>query len=170
MPGPIDGDILRTTMRRVPSPVTVVTATGPDEMRGMTVGSFTSVSLKPPLVSFNVALDAQMHPLIMDAEHFVVHLLSDQQAALSTNFALPDRTGAEQFDGISYHLDAYGTPVLANVMAVFSCARYAAYAAGDHTLIVGKVVDITPGMVGDPLVYFDRHYRCLGETLSSPWS
>lgn len=170
MPGTIDGDILRATMRRVPSPVTVVTAAGPDEMRGMTVGSFTSVSLRPPLVSFNVALDAQMHPLIIAAEHFVVHLLSDEQAALSTNFALPDRSGAEQFAAISYHLNAHGTPILEGAMAIFHCERYAAYAAGDHTLIVGKVIDITPGAEGDPLVYFDRHYRRLGETLSSPWS
>ena len=155
------------TMRRVPSPVTVVTAAGPDERRGMTVGSFTSVSLDPPLVSFNVALDAQMHDLIADAKHFAVHILSDQQAQLSNNFAVPDRTGEEQFAAIPHRLDANGTPILEDALAVFFCTRYATYPAGDHTLVVGQVLDIEAGLDGSPLVYFDRSYRHLGDKVNS---
>ena len=162
MPRMIDGDKLRMTMRRVPSPVTIVTAAGPDEMRGITVGSFTSVSLDPPLVSFNVALDAQMYDLIVEAEHFVVHILSDRQAQLSTHFAVPDRSGEEQFAPFPYRLDANGTPILEDVLAVFFCAHYATYPAGDHTLVVGQVFDIAASVDGSPLVYFDRSYRRLG--------
>ena len=163
----IDGDKLRMAMRRVPSPVTVVTAAGPDEMRGMTVGSFTSVSLDPPLVSFNVALDAQMHGLITGVEHFVVHILSDRQAGLSNNFAIPDRSGQEQFASIPYSLDANGTPILGDALAIFFCTHHATYPAGDHTLVVGQVLDIAAGIEGSPLVYFDRSYRCLGEKVNS---
>ncbi len=163
----IDGDKLRVTMRRVPSPVTVVTAAGPDEMRGMTVGSFTSVSLDPPLISFNVALDAQMHDLITSVEHFVVHLLSDRQAPLSNNFAIPDRSGQEQFATIPYSLDANGTPILEDALAIFFCTHYANHPAGDHTLVVGQVLDIQAGVEGSPLVYFDRSYRRLGDKLDS---
>ncbi len=167
MPGTIDGDKLRMMMRRVPSPVTVVTAAGPDEMRGMTVGSFTSVSLDPPLVSFNVALDAQMHDLIVNVEHFAVHLLSEAQADLSNNFAIPDRSGADQFADISYRLDAHGTPVLEDTLFVFFCAHHAVHPAGDHSLLVGEVLDIAEGTEAMPLVYFDRSYRRLSDRIKS---
>ena len=167
MPGMIDGDKLRMMMRRVPSPVTVVTAAGPDEIRGMTVGSFTSVSLDPPLISFNVALDAQMHDLIVHVEHFAVHLLSDAQVDLSNNFALPDRSGAEQFASISYRRDAHGTPILEETLAVFYCTHYAVHPAGDHSLLVGRVIDIAAGVEAMPLVYFDRSYRHLSDKINS---
>ena len=167
MPGTIDGDKLRMMMRRVPSPVTVVTAAGPDEMRGMTVGSFTSVSLAPPLISFNVALDAQMHDLIVNVEHFAVHLLSEAQAGLSNNFAVPDRSGAEQFADISYCLDAHGTPILEDTLAVFYCAHHAVHPAGDHSLLVGEVLDIAAGNEAMPLIYFDRSYRRLSDQINA---
>ncbi len=159
----VDGEALRRAMRQVPSPVTVVTAAGQGGARGITIGSFTSVSLDPPLISFNVAHDAQTHDLIVGAERFAVHLLSDEQAHLSNHFALPDVTGAEQFAAMPYRRDPYGTPILDDVLAVFHCTRYAVYPAGDHSLLVGEVVAIEEGMAGQPLLYFDRAYHTVGE-------
>ena len=155
------------TMRRVPSSVAVVTAAGPDEMRGMTIGSFTSVSLDPPLISFNVALDAQMHDLIVEAEHFIIHLLSDEQADLSNNFAIPDRSGREQFADIAYSRDAHGVPVLEEALVIFFCAHYATHPAGDHALLVGEVLDIKAKDDGRPLVYYDRSYRSLSDSVKA---
>ncbi|MDX1548725.1 MAG: flavin reductase family protein [Rhodothermales bacterium] len=158
----IDGQALRQAMRRIPSPVTVVTAAGEGEVRGITIGSFTSVSLDPPLISFNVDQAAQMHPLIMQAERFAVHVLTEAQAHLSNHFAVKDRTGAEQFAAVPYRLDAHGTPILEDVLAVFHCTRYAVYPAGDHSLILGAVYRIEEGGAAGPILYFDRSYRRIG--------
>ena len=173
-PRPIDGEMLRTVMRRVPSPVTVVTAAGAEEMRGITIGSFTSVSLDPPLVSFNVAKEAQMHDVLLGAAHFVVHVLTDEQAHLSDHFAVPDVSGAEQFADVDYRLDeAHGTPVLDDVVARLDCTPYAFYEAGDHTIVVGEVTALDVNPTAGPVLYFDRRYCSVGEevkllTLFSP--
>ncbi len=150
-------------MRRVPSAVTVVTAAEAGTPHGVTIGSFTSASLNPPLISFNVGHEAQMHDLLVRADRFAVHLLSDAQAHLSEHFALPNRTGAEQFADLAYRLDAHGTPILAEVLTVFHCARYAVYPAGDHSLLVGEVLAVEEPAEGSPILYFDRTYRSVGK-------
>ena len=154
-------------MRQVPSPVTVVTVAGSEEMRGITIGSFTSVSLDPPLISFNVALDAQMHDLITQVDRFVVHVLSDEQAHLSNHFAIPDRRGAEQFADVSYRLNTHGIPILDDVLAVFHCILFAVHPAGDHSLVVGEVIEIEDGIAGRPLLYYNRAYRAVGTEVTA---
>lgn len=154
-------------MRRVASPVTVVTAGGPGPMRGITIGSFTSVSLEPPLISFNVQHDAQMHGVIMDCARFAVHILSEEQAYLSEHFAVPDRGGEEQFEGIAYHLDLHGTPILTGVLAILHCTPHGTLEAGDHTIIVGEVVALEEGVEGGPVLYYDRSYRGIGPEVQS---
>lgn len=164
MPEHVNGEMLRAAMRRVPSPVTVVTATDGRELRGITIGSFTSVSLAPPLISFNVAHASRMHALLTTrAERFAVHILSEEQAHLSDHFAVPNRTGDEQFAGLGFRRDAYGTPLLDDVLAIFHCARYAVYPAGDHSLLIGEVLKVERRAEGAPLLYFDRTYRNVGE-------
>lgn len=163
MPEHVNGEMLRAAMRRVPSPVTIVTATDGREMRGITIGSFTSVSLTPPLISFNVAHASRMHALITArTERFAVHILAEDQAHLSDHFAVPGRTGAEQFAGLAYRRDAGGTPLLDDVLAIFHCARYAVYPAGDHSLLIGEVLKVERRGEGTPLLYFDRSYRNVG--------
>ncbi len=160
------GEALRQVMRQVPSPVTVVTATANGEMRGITIGSFTSVSLEPPLVSFNVARQARMHPLLLQARHFAVHILGAHQVALSQRFAEPGRQGAEQFDGLAYRLNAEGTPVLEGVLAVLHCRPYRTVEAGDHTIFIGEVVRIETFAEGPPVLYYNQAYRTVGEMLA----
>ena len=162
----IDGDRLRAVMRRVPSPVTVVTAAGPEEVRGITIGSFTSVSLDPPLISFNVSRAARMHGLITSAERFAVHVLSDHQAHLSDHFALPDRTGAEQFADVEHEVNLHGTPVLEDALAVFHCRPYAVFEAGDHSLVIGEVLDVETSSEGGPILYYNRSYCGIGEEVA----
>ena len=159
----VDGALLRTVMRRVASPVTVVTARAGDERRGITIGSFTSVSLDPPLISFNVERIAQMHPVLLAAERFNVHVLTNEQAHLSNHFALPDLSGETQFAGLDVRPDAHGTPLLPEALAVLACTPYGFYEAGDHTIVVGEVEAVA--MVEDevPLLYFDRRYVSVGD-------
>ena len=168
MPEETLAEVFRSAMRRVPSSVTVVTAARAGLMRGMTVGSFTSVSLVPPLVSFNVSHDARMHDMITRARHFAVHLLSDEQAHLSTTFAEPDRSGAQQFEDVSYSLGDHGVPLIDGAITVFHCASFAAHPAGDHSILVGRVKSVSPASGAFPLVYFNREYRVLGEGIDVP--
>ena len=159
------GERMRLAMRRVPTPVTVVTAAARDEIRGITVGSFTSVSLNPPLISFNVARQARMHGVIVEAENFAVHLLADTQADLSTAFAEPHKAGGEQFRGIDHTMGDFGVPVLVDAAVVFHCVAWAVHPGGDHSLVIGRVRRVEKGEEADPLVYFDRCYHHLGDRL-----
>jgi 3-hydroxy-9,10-secoandrosta-1,3,5(10)-triene-9,17-dione monooxygenase reductase component len=159
----INGEDLRAVMRQVPSPVTVVTAASTDEMRGITIGSFTSVSLDPPLISFNIAHDAQMYDLITTAEYFSVHVLQEEQAHLGNHFAIPDLTGAEQFTSVASQRSEWGTPVLDGALAVLHCRPYAFYEAGDHTIVVGEVLEVMLQEGGRPILYYRRAYRSVGE-------
>ncbi|MEL7168660.1 MAG: flavin reductase family protein [Bacteroidota bacterium] len=173
-PAPIDlgdadlGDALRHAMRHVASPVTVVTAaSGPTAteavVRGATIGSFTSVSLDPPLVSFNVIRGTGLHGVLETAEAFCVHLLHAGQAHLATHFAVPDLTSAEQLATIPHRLNDAGVPVLDGAMGVFHCRAWARHRAGDHDLILGEVTRVEGGSGAEPLLYYARSYRTVGE-------
>lgn len=163
----VDAETLRDVMRRIPAPVTVVTAGRDDNVRGITIGSFASTSLDPPLISFNVEREAQMHDMLQEAPHFAVHLLSEDQVYYSEHFSLPDRTGVEQFESVPYRRGSFDLPVLEGVMAVLYCARYAFYDAGDHSIVVGEVTQIEQGVDGAPLLYFNRSYRSVGSEITS---
>lgn len=160
----IDGEVLRAVMRRVPSPVVVVTASA-NEVRGATIGSFTSVSLTPPLISFNVALDSQMYPVIASTERFAVHILGDEQVLLARKFGLPDIPGAEQFQNVSFREEEDGLPVLLDALGVLFCRRFAIYPAGDHSIIVGEVEAVEDRGAGTPILYYNRTYRSVGDVV-----
>jgi flavin reductase (DIM6/NTAB) family NADH-FMN oxidoreductase RutF len=119
--------------------------------------------LEPPLISFNVSHEAQMHAVITAVDRFAVHLLREDQAALSNHFSLPDLTSDEQFDGLPVHASLQGVPILDEALAVLHCTLYAVYEAGDHSIVVGKVVAIEERVAGEPLVYYDRSYRSVGD-------
>jgi 3-hydroxy-9,10-secoandrosta-1,3,5(10)-triene-9,17-dione monooxygenase reductase component len=155
----ITGEDLRSVMQRVPSPVTVVTAAGRAEARGATSGSFTSVSLDPPLVSFNVEKDSQMHAVLAEASHFAVHLLADRQSELCRHFAVPDQSGADQLAAVTYRADTHGTPILESAPAILHCRWHEAFEAGDHTIVVGHVTQLEERDEARPLLYYDRDYR-----------
>ena len=93
---PVDGEALREAMRRIVSPVVVVTVESDEVLRGATIGSFTSVSLEPPLVSFNVTRETALHRALVRAERYAVHLLAAEHADLAAHFAIPDLDGEAQ--------------------------------------------------------------------------
>lgn len=159
----VSPDSLRAVMRKVPAAVTVVTAAADGWPRGMTVGSFTSVSLDPVLVSFNVGKGSSMHAVIVKADHLVVHLLNAEQAHYSERFAAPDLTSEEQFSEISHYTLDDGTPILTETLAYIRCRKIAEYDAGDHILVVAEVLEIVHQNEGEPLLYYNTHYRTVGE-------
>ncbi len=155
--------MLRAVMRRVASPVTVVTAAADGEARGATIGSFTSVSLDPPLVSFNVQKASAFYAALSRAEAFAIHLLTDAQAELANHFALPDLTGEAQFADVPHVQTAPGQPpVLEDTFGVLFCRRFAVHDAGDHALFIGRVARVLEAEGAGPLLYYARSYRAVG--------
>ena len=169
MSEPVEGSVFRTAMRRVPSPIVVVTATGQrqgtTETRGITIGSFTSVALDPPLVSFNVGCESKMYGVMETCSRFAVNVLGEGQAHLAKRFAVPGLTGEEQFENVPYTVDAHGTPMLDGVSARFHCTPHDAIQAGDHVLHVGLVVGVDDPPDDGAVLYYQSSYRGVGSEL-----
>jgi len=163
--GAADGKALRRTLGQFATGVTVVTAAHPatGEIVGMTANSFSSVSLDPPLVLWSIVREAKSLPVFLEATHFAINILSEQQLDHSNRFSRP---GSDKFAGIAWHPGLGGAPVLAGTAAVFECARHAEHDGGDHIIMVGEVGRFArferPG-----LVFAQGRY---GITAEHPWA
>ncbi|MBN9408597.1 MAG: flavin reductase family protein [Burkholderiales bacterium] len=150
-----DARDLRKAFGRFATGVTVVTAALPDGRRvGITANSFTSVSMSPPLVSWNYRRDAFGLALLMQASHFAVHVLAEDQMHLSPQFAspVPDR-----FAGVSVSEGLGGVPLIDGCGATFECRLWSTFEAGDHVIIVGEVLRYTHSDA-PPLVFHAGSY------------
>ena len=154
----LSGESLRKVMRRLPAPVTVVTTAFEDTFRGITIGSFTSTSLEPALVSLNVSRESPMVDLLSRSGRFVVHFLREDQSPMAERFAIPNMAGPGQFEGIPYSTSDEGLPLIGNVLARLECSLQDVHDAGDHVIVVGIVRRATELEDGRPLLYYDREY------------
>lgn len=160
--GPVDGATFRRVLGHYPTGVCVVTAIDPyGAAVGMVVGSFTSVSLKPPLVAFFPDKSSSSWPRIESAGRFCVNVLASDQNSLCGRFAskVPDK-----FAGIAFSLSANGSPVLTDVVAWIDCNLYAVHEAGDHFIALGEVVGLETMREAQPMLFFQGKY---GEFSSS---
>lgn len=153
----IDLDTFRQSLRRWPSGVTVVTAKAGDELHGMTVSAFSSVSAEPPLVLVCANRSSRTHALVQKAGSFGVNILAADQADLSGRFS-SSKTEASRFEGVDYRVGEGGTPVLAGTSASLECRTVAAYDQGTHCIYIGEIV---AAHLSDkaPLVYYAGAYR-----------
>jgi flavin reductase (DIM6/NTAB) family NADH-FMN oxidoreductase RutF len=154
---------LRNALRFWTTGVTIVSATSKGVVHGMTVNSFTSLSLEPPLVMISLEKVTRTHGLVASAGAFGVSILSQEQRALSDRFAGRESEKSDRFDGVDTFTMETGSPILSQALAFFDCRVSATYDAGTHTLFVGEV--LAAGLPGEntkqPLVYFNRNYRRL---------
>src|SRR3954467_1854034 len=104
---------------------------------GITVNSFTSVSLDPPLVLWCMDRKSGRHDLFAAAPAFTVNILGTEHRGVSARLARP---GEHALDGIALIATELGPPALADSLAVFECRREQALAAGDHTILIGRVL------------------------------
>ena len=155
------GEALRSAMRQTASTVAVVTARGSLETRGVTVSTLVMVSLDPPLVSFSLQRHSQMEAVLSTAERYAVHILDSDQAGLARRFATRGRSAAEQFAGLAS--SEHGAPRLPGALAILTCEPHAGVKAGDHVIVVGRVIDVESGDGSAPLLYHDRAYHRVGE-------
>jgi len=116
----------------------------------MTISSFNSVSLDPPLVLWSIANDAQSYDSFMNAEYFAVNVLTMEQQDLSSRFATK---GIDKFDGLVCREGLHGAPILPEYAACFECSTEHRYDGGDHKIIVGRVLRLEDRET-DPLIFY----------------
>ena len=142
--------------------VTVVTLES-EELYGMTANAFSSLSLDPPLILICVAKTASMHTALAGTSSFAVNILGENQEDISTLFAKHGRM-EEPLGGTPYHTGVLGTPILDGCIAFAECKIRDQFPGGDHTIIVGEVVDFASNNSDDdPLLFFKGKYRKLSK-------
>ncbi len=134
---PFDARDFRQALGSFATGVTIITTRAPDgEPLGLTVSSFNSVSLQPPLVLWSLAESSFCLPVFKTARNWAVHVLSSEQEALSTRFA---SSGTDKFNGVEIEDGLGGIPLLRNCTARFQCETAFQYQGGDHLIFVGEV-------------------------------
>ena len=129
----------RSALGCFPTGVCLVTTLGPEgKPEGLTINSFSSVSLDPPMVLWSLARSASSAPVFRDAEYFAVNVLAKDDAALSTHFArsAPDKFAAF---GERFVSGIHGIPLLQGAVATFECHSRHRYYGGDHIIVIGNV-------------------------------
>ncbi len=124
---------------------------------GITVNSFSSVSLEPPLILWNIAKVSRALDAYLAAEHFGISVLTAAQEPLSAHFARSDNG---HFDNVDHDLTERGVPRLADALAWFECRTFDTHDCGDHFIIVGEVIDYEAAE-GQPLLFFAGQYAAL---------
>jgi flavin reductase (DIM6/NTAB) family NADH-FMN oxidoreductase RutF len=154
---PFDDARFRQVMSHFASGVTVVTTEHDGQLYGMTVSSFTSLSLVPPLVLVCIDQRVVSHEALLGAGRFAVNVLERRQEHLSRRFASrePDR-----FAGVGYHISPLGLPLLEGALATIECRVFSTAPGGDHSIIVGEVLEIAVGE-GEPLLYYRSGYHAI---------
>jgi flavin reductase (DIM6/NTAB) family NADH-FMN oxidoreductase RutF len=155
----VDDAQFRQLLGRFATGVVVITLTSPDgQPHGMTANSLASVSLRPPLLSVSIDHGATMHDLVTGADQFVINVLSSHQEALSRRFADPHD---DRFEGVGYHGGQHTGVLLDGALAHIECVRHDTVEAGDHTIVIGRVV-AGETVDGRPLLYYRGGYAALG--------
>jgi flavin reductase (DIM6/NTAB) family NADH-FMN oxidoreductase RutF len=151
----------RDALGAFPTGVAIVTGvTAGGERLGMTVSSFNSVSIAPPLVLFSVARRAHSFAAWAEMPRYAINILSAQQEELSNRFARPL---GDKWSGLTVLDGDAGVPVLPNALATFECEAHARYDGGDHEIFVGRVVALRTSVHKQeaPLIFFGGRYRHL---------
>jgi 4-nitrophenol 2-monooxygenase / 4-nitrocatechol 4-monooxygenase, reductase component len=154
---PVDDAHFKLAMSHFASGVTVVTTEHEGKPYGLTVASFASLSLHPPLVLVCIEKSVKSHDALVSAKKFAVNILSADQVDVSNRFAtkLDDK-----FAGIATRLGHLGVPLIEGALCAIECRVRDQLAGGDHSIFIGDVVAIE-AREGAPLLYFRSGYRQL---------
>lgn len=156
----LDPRVFRDALGQYASGVTIVAGVADGMPVGFTCQSFYSVSLDPPLVSFSVMRSSTSYPRIRPSGRFSVNVLSQDQQGISSQFA---RSGADKWAGVEWSPSGGGNPVIAGTSMWLDCELWAEHEAGDHLIVVGRVLEHSPAQwhSRDPLLFFKGRYRHL---------
>lgn len=152
----LTSDQFRQAAGRFATGITVATAVDREgQPHGLTVNSFTSVSLNPPLVLICLGHHTSAVECFRHAKHFGINMLAEDQRWLSDHFA---RKGYDRFEGLEWHRGKTGVPLLPGVVAIMECDVHRQFAVGDHDIFVGEVVRVEIQEKA-PLLYFASGYH-----------
>jgi flavin reductase (DIM6/NTAB) family NADH-FMN oxidoreductase RutF len=152
---PIDDAHFRLAMSHFASGVTIVTTSHDGKPFGMTVASFASLSLHPPLVLVCIERSVKTHDAIAAAGKFGVSILSSAQADISSKFA---SRNDDKFGGVDLVPGEMDVPLIAGALTAIECRVFDQLPGGDHSIFIGEVLKIHT-TEGDPLLYFRSGYR-----------
>lgn len=156
----LDPRTFRKALGCFPTGVTVVTTVAADGSPvGVTIGSFTSLSLDPPLVLFCLDNKSDQIESFRHSGNFVVNVLSQEQRELSILFSTKMQN---KFAGVTFDCGVGGLPVLPGCLATIECSMVEIHAGGDHQIFIGRVDQLSCSETGDPLVFFRGSYAGLG--------
>jgi flavin reductase (DIM6/NTAB) family NADH-FMN oxidoreductase RutF len=164
----LDSEQLRRAMRAWTTGVTVVTAVHDGQRYGMTVNSFTSISLEPPLVCVTLKKLTHTHELVEKSGEFSLTILSSSQKDLSDRFAGKHPDIKDRFEGVQTETLSFTAPLITGGIAFFNCRVVNMHPIGENTLVVAEVVAAKGDGEGDPLVYHNRVYWKLNLPSPSP--
>ena len=151
-----DARALRNALGHFATGVTVVTTLADGNRPvGVTINSFASLSLDPPLVLWSLADNSSSLPLFIATSHFAVHVLAADQQALSERFA---KSAVDKFDDLDYDMGLGRAPLLPGCAAVFECALQQSVAGGDHTILIGRVQRFQTNADALPLLFYRGRY------------
>ena len=152
---PVDDAQFKLAMSHFASGVTIVTTEHEGTDYGLTVASFASLSLSPPLVLVCISKSSSSHEPIAASGKFGVSILGSDQEAVSGRFAA---RGGDKFAGLDVRRGTLGVPLIGNALATLECRVRDQVVGGDHSIFIGEVVD-TQTREGAPLLYFRAAYR-----------
>lgn len=156
---PFDQRAFRNALSHFPTGVAVVTAPAKGQAPvAITVNSFNSVSLDPPLILFSIHRHLYSLEILLQAERFGVSVLRQEQRELSSHFA--GSLGAKWVDVAPVQGET-GCPLIDACLASFECAPFAVHEGGDHLIIVGRVLRFATAEEGKPLVFFRGAYHAI---------
>ncbi len=152
----IDSGDFRNVLGHFPTGVTVVTATGEERPVGVAIGSFVSISLDPPLVGFFLGTESGSWPPMEASGHFCVNVLCEDQQALCGVMA---SKADDKFDGVDVTIaPGSGAPVLPDIHAMIDCRIHQVVPAGDHNLIIGRVLSLETRRDAPPMIFYKGQY------------
>lgn len=152
---PIDDAYFRLALSHFASGVTVVTTQHEGKTYGMTVASFASLSLHPPLVLVCIERSVKTHDAIAASGKYGVSILSSEQADISSKFA---SRSDDKFIGVELVPGDISVPLIAGALTAIECRLYDQLPGGDHSIFIGEVLSIHT-REGEPLLYFRSGYR-----------
>jgi 3-hydroxy-9,10-secoandrosta-1,3,5(10)-triene-9,17-dione monooxygenase reductase component len=157
---PIDSVEFRAVLGHFATGVTVVTAQHDGALAGLAANAFSSVSLEPPLVLMCVALTSRTWPLVRASGAFAVNFLGEDQEDVCRRFGARE---GDRFAGAAWKAGVTGSPLLSGALAYVDCRIEAEHEAGDHLIVVGRVVDLGRLAEGRPLIFWRGTYVRLAE-------
>lgn len=165
MPAMLEPGALRQAMSRFASGVAIATATLDGQRIGMTISSFNSVSLDPPLVLFSVARSSLAIDAWLAVDSFAINLLARSQAETAACFA---RASGDKWNGITTTCGRTGAPLLDGALAQFDCRVSARHDGGDHVILVGEVVALEVGDAAEPLLFYASRFCSIAHSDARP--